>query len=320
MSAASPLVAQALAGKVIALYGLRDTLLADLSATLSVPSQGLAQVAREAKRRHLLPGAAAAKLIKVDFAYNLIRHLTDERCLAYIQEIRCMIAQTSWDEPSLAKKEEKAEGMEEHLVPQPSADLSGSATLPASGHPPRAELLAHPRDSAVVECAEQPGLLQGPGPAATQPLADHLHSVPEHAEFADPGQQGQAADSAQQAAPHQHPRDPHLVPAHDSWTKDILEADLAAHSDRVEPTGVKVLIDKWETVFETPFAQYSAAPLDSHADVDHNQDTNSSEESADQDCYLQDRSAEKKSIITILSRMKLVSASMLCSRISHSVR
>ena len=110
MSAASPLVAQALAGKVIALYGLRDTLLANLSATLSVPSQGLAQVAREAKRRHLLSGSAAAKLIKVDFAYNLIRHLTDERCLAYIQEIRCMIAQTSWDEPSLAKKEEKADG------------------------------------------------------------------------------------------------------------------------------------------------------------------------------------------------------------------
>ena len=94
MSAASSVLSEAHAGKVVALYALRDTLLADLCATLASPSQGLAQAAREAKRQHTISGGAAAKLVKIDFAYNLVRHLTNERCSTYIQEIRQMVTQS----------------------------------------------------------------------------------------------------------------------------------------------------------------------------------------------------------------------------------
>ena len=86
---------EALAGKVTALYALRDTCSARLATVNGHSSQGLAQAARIAKRSGVLCAATANRLQAMDHAYNLVRHLTQERCAEYIAQLDAELAQSS---------------------------------------------------------------------------------------------------------------------------------------------------------------------------------------------------------------------------------
>ena len=65
-----------MARKVELLYSLRDERLEKLHVEIQIAHQGLSQAARAAKHAGIIDGTSCSKFIQIDFAYNLIRHLT----------------------------------------------------------------------------------------------------------------------------------------------------------------------------------------------------------------------------------------------------
>ena len=74
--------------KASLLYGLRDELLELLSEASGMKHQGLAQAARQCKSANLLDGTVCNKLVSLDYAYNLVRHLTTQHVTEHVLAIQ----------------------------------------------------------------------------------------------------------------------------------------------------------------------------------------------------------------------------------------
>lgn len=76
------------------LYDLRDQLVYEISGKLGIHKNGLAQLAREARNRGVIDKAVANKLTKIDFSYNLVRHLDPPSVQKFMLDLKAMLAET----------------------------------------------------------------------------------------------------------------------------------------------------------------------------------------------------------------------------------
>ena len=77
-----------MASKCAILYQLRDDILEDLS-TSGKTHEGVAQAAREACNSGRIRSERRNKLVKFDWAYNFVRHLTQAKADAFRRDFRC---------------------------------------------------------------------------------------------------------------------------------------------------------------------------------------------------------------------------------------
>ena len=85
--------------KPVYYIGLRDELLEIL--------KGLAQAARRCKSADLLDAAVSNKLISLDYAYNVVRHITTQHVAEHVLAIQCGLTR---------KAEEKSKKLSPVLV------------------------------------------------------------------------------------------------------------------------------------------------------------------------------------------------------------
>ena len=77
------------------LYDLRDQLTFLLSDHLGVHRKGLSQLAREAKTRGAIDKVLANKIVKIDFSYNLVRHLDPPSLQKFITDFKQQLSLNS---------------------------------------------------------------------------------------------------------------------------------------------------------------------------------------------------------------------------------
>ena len=69
------------------IYDLHGQLLRTLAFEMKAHYQGIAQAARMCKRQGRISAAVANKLVKLDFAYHLIRHVTEVSTEVFLQGV-----------------------------------------------------------------------------------------------------------------------------------------------------------------------------------------------------------------------------------------
>ena len=78
------------APRVLALYAMRDAALDQLCAHAGA-CQGLAQAARTATKLGLIDATLANKLVKLDYSYNLVRHLTQSHADSFVSMLAALL-------------------------------------------------------------------------------------------------------------------------------------------------------------------------------------------------------------------------------------
>ena len=73
--------------KASLLYALHDDVLERLVIGTDVASQGIAQAARLCKKRGIIGSTTCNKLINLDYAYNLVRHLTSVHVKSFLKNL-----------------------------------------------------------------------------------------------------------------------------------------------------------------------------------------------------------------------------------------
>lgn len=81
--------------KATLLYALRDDVLHLLCERCQKPHEGIAQAARDCKARGFIRSELCNKLIKFDYAYNMVRHLTSLHAAEFFRAVQDEISQSA---------------------------------------------------------------------------------------------------------------------------------------------------------------------------------------------------------------------------------
>ena len=105
------------------LFGLHGQLLRSLSASAGVHFQGISQAARSLRRRGVIRNQMANKLAKIDYAYNLVRHITEISVSDFCKSLEKELSTTM---AAQASNEALAPAICSQLPKDPSGDTGTS--------------------------------------------------------------------------------------------------------------------------------------------------------------------------------------------------
>ncbi len=89
------------------MYGLRDQILLEISDRTGRHFQGLQQAARVCQATGQLSGPIVKKLLSLDEAYNLIRHITTVSSAEFLEKVKEDLNQQT--EPDPGRQRQKVE-------------------------------------------------------------------------------------------------------------------------------------------------------------------------------------------------------------------